>query len=105
GTDRVRLEAVDDRARILVRDDDRVELLPQLARANIRVVNRRQGELVLLEHPARPALVHVAAGPRLIHRYPGRVEYDRVPVRRSGFRVQGSRSGFSVLALVLVLVL
>ena len=24
-------------------------------------------KLVLLEHPARPALVHVAAGPRLIH--------------------------------------
>ena len=88
GPDRVRLEPVDDRARILIRDDDCVELRPQLAGADVRVVDRRQVELVLLEHPPRPPLVHVAAGPRLVHR-------DARSVKRNGFRVQGS--GFRVL--------
>src|SRR5260221_11728621 len=69
-----RVEAVDDPARILIGDDDRVELLAQLAVANLRVVDGRQVEFVLLEHPARPALVHIAARPRLIHGAARRLE-------------------------------
>src|SRR5439155_4352969 len=74
GTYRARLVAVDDAPRILIGEDGSVELLPELAAASVGVVDRRETELVLLERPARPPLVHVAAGPRLIHRDPGRPE-------------------------------
>ena len=43
GTDRRRVEAVEDVARILVGEDDRVELLAQLAGADVGVVDRRAG--------------------------------------------------------------
>src|SRR3989441_2382952 len=66
GTDRGGLVAVDDLARTLVSEDNRVELLAQSAGADLRVVDRAGPELVLLEHPPGPAFVHVAAGPRLI---------------------------------------
>ena len=44
-----------------------VELLAELAGLDVGVVERLRRELVLLEHPARPALVHVGR-PRLIER-------------------------------------
>ena len=62
------VEAVDDLARRLIGQDDRVEALPQSAAADVGVVNGRRRELVLLEHPARPALVDVAAGPGRVQR-------------------------------------
>ena len=46
-------------------------------------MDRRQVELILLEHPARPPFVHVAAGPGLIHRDAGSVKRHRVGIRDS----------------------
>ena len=77
GPDRQRVEAVEDLARRLVGQDDRVEPLPQAARADVGVVDRRRRELVLLEHPARPALVDVAAGPRRVQPDARRADGDR----------------------------
>ena len=54
----------------------------QLAGADVGVVDRRQVELVLLEHPARPAFVHVAAGPRRVHADARRL--DRASALRPG---------------------
>ena len=70
GPDALGVEAVDDLARRLIGKDDRVEVLPQAAAADVGVVDGRRRELVLLEHPARPPFVDVAAGP-------GRVQPDR----------------------------
>jgi len=84
----IRVVAVDDPAWILIGDDDRVEALAQLAGANVGRCGSRSVELVLLEHPPRPSLVHVPAGPRLIHRHARRVEEN---VRRSWFAVRRSR--------------
>jgi CRP-like cAMP-binding protein len=64
--DRVRGEAVDQFARRLVRQDDRIELLAQAAFANLTVVNRGDAELVLFQHPPRPAFVGVAARPGIV---------------------------------------
>jgi hypothetical protein len=53
GTDRRGLVAVDDLARTLVGDDNRVELLAQGAGANLRVVDRTRLEFELLGGWAR----------------------------------------------------
>jgi hypothetical protein len=66
GTDARRLVAVDDVARGLIGDDDRVEFLAEPAGPDVGVVDRRQVELVSLELSThRVQFVHVAAGPRL----------------------------------------
>ena len=63
GADRERAEAIEDIARVLIGQHNRIKPLPQSAGPDVRVVDRRHGEFVLLEHPAGPAFVDVAAGP------------------------------------------
>ena len=91
---RRRLAARQDAGRLLVGEDDGVEPIAQRAGLDVRVVERRVRELVLFEHPARPALVH-AGGPGLIDADAGRFHRGRGTARllRDGahLEAQGSR--------------
>ena len=70
----------------------------QPAGADVGVVQRGRLEPVLLEHPARPALVHVAAAERLIHADARRPDAQRRRRRRRGCGISPSTISPNVAA-------
>jgi hypothetical protein len=79
-----------------VGDHQHVVARPQVARAHRRVGDALVRDLVLVEQPARPALVHVA-GPRLVQPHPWR-RAQRAAGRQRGHRAAvGARAGRRVV--------
>ena len=69
GAHRRGVVAVDNVAWRLIRKDEHVVEAPEPAAPDVGVVDRRDLELVLFEHPPRPPFVDVAPGPRRVHRH------------------------------------
>ena len=80
--------------RLLVGEEDDVEPVAEPPGLHVRVVQRGVGELVLLDHPPRPAFVH-AGGPRLVEAEARGLEGQRRagrPLRqRAGLQSQRGR--------------
>ena len=79
----------------LVRQHDRVEALAQRARAHVRVEERLVGDAhLLLEHEARPALVH-RRDPRAVEADARRTQREAARLRRAPARATNPSSAAS----------